>query len=143
MLLVIGLSNALVAAGLALAVAIVSRFCRHPALIHSLWIVVLLKLITPPLVTVPVPSSVLWQANPTRSEPAAVANVTREAVVEPATNSSAVAIPDNCDPFRPRRDTQRSGGANEASIAADPSMPAEPAFESPSDEFEPLTTTQN
>src|SRR5271157_6008186 len=47
------LSNALVATGLALAPLVVSRFGRSPALVHSLWLVVLLKLVTPPLVQVP------------------------------------------------------------------------------------------
>jgi len=47
------LSNALVATGLALAPLVVSRFGRPPALVHSLWLVVLLKLVTPPLVQVP------------------------------------------------------------------------------------------
>lgn len=48
-LLDIGLSNALVALGLAAVVAVVGRFCRRPAVMHSLWLLVLLKLVTPPL----------------------------------------------------------------------------------------------
>ena len=49
------LGNALVAAALALvpAVAVLTRAGRSPALIHSLWLLVLLKLVTPPLVRVP------------------------------------------------------------------------------------------
>ena len=47
------LSNALVATVLALAPLVLSRFGRSPALVHSLWLVVLLKLVTPPLVQVP------------------------------------------------------------------------------------------
>ena len=47
------LSNALVATGLASAPLVLSRFGRSPALVHSLWLVVLLKLVTPPLVQVP------------------------------------------------------------------------------------------
>ena len=47
------LSNALVATGLALAPLVLSRLGRSPALVHSLWLVVLLKLVTPPLVQVP------------------------------------------------------------------------------------------
>ncbi len=47
------LSNALTATGLALAPLALSRFGRSPALVHSLWLVVLLKLVTPPLVQVP------------------------------------------------------------------------------------------
>jgi beta-lactamase regulating signal transducer with metallopeptidase domain len=54
MLLQVGLSNALVASVLAAGVACVSRYVRRPALVHSLWLLVLLKLITPPLWSVPV-----------------------------------------------------------------------------------------
>ncbi len=48
-LLRIGLSNAAVAAVLALAALLVSRFVRRPALAHALWVLVLVKLVTPPL----------------------------------------------------------------------------------------------
>jgi bla regulator protein blaR1 len=59
-LLRIALSNALAAGILALAAGAVGRCCRRPALVHSLWLLVLLKLLTPPLVTVPLP----WPAAP-------------------------------------------------------------------------------
>ena len=49
------LSNALVATVLALPPLVLARFGRSPALVHSLWLVVLLKLVTPPLVTIPLP----------------------------------------------------------------------------------------
>src|ERR1700704_2555553 len=42
---------------LALAAAVVCRFCRKPALAHALWLLVLLKLIVPPLWKVPVSDS--------------------------------------------------------------------------------------
>jgi beta-lactamase regulating signal transducer with metallopeptidase domain len=48
-------SNALVATGLALLAAVVGRFCRSPALVHSLWLLVLIKLVSPPLTGVQVP----------------------------------------------------------------------------------------
>jgi bla regulator protein blaR1 len=48
------LSNALVATGLAVVAAGAGRFCRRPALVHALWVLVLVKLVTPPLVPVPV-----------------------------------------------------------------------------------------
>ena len=47
------LSNALVATGLALVPLILGRLGRSPALVHILWLVVLLKLVTPPIVAVP------------------------------------------------------------------------------------------
>ena len=46
------LSNAVVVAVLAMPVAIMGRACRRPALIHGLWLVVMLKLVTPPVVPV-------------------------------------------------------------------------------------------
>ncbi len=49
------LSNAVVAALLALAAAALSALCRRPALAHRLWLLVLLKLVTPPLFPVHLP----------------------------------------------------------------------------------------
>src|SRR4051812_38404526 len=49
-----GLSNALMAAVLALPAAAVARLGRRPALAHALWLLVLLKLLTPPLIPIPV-----------------------------------------------------------------------------------------
>ena len=51
-----GLSNAVSATVLALAVACLGRLLwRRPALLHGLWVLVLVKLITPPLYDVPIP----------------------------------------------------------------------------------------
>jgi beta-lactamase regulating signal transducer with metallopeptidase domain len=55
-LLYLALSNAVLATLLAALVAVVTRFCRRPSVRHALWLLVLLKLITPPLV----PLSVAW-----------------------------------------------------------------------------------
>ncbi|HEV3120169.1 MAG TPA: hypothetical protein VGY58_24120, partial [Gemmataceae bacterium] len=46
-LLQVGLSNALVATILALLAAVIGRVCRRPALVHCLWLLVLIKLLTP------------------------------------------------------------------------------------------------
>jgi beta-lactamase regulating signal transducer with metallopeptidase domain len=51
----VGLGNAVAATLLALAAAAVGRLARRPALAHGLWLLVLLKLLTPPLWQVPVP----------------------------------------------------------------------------------------
>ena len=51
----VALSNTLLAAMLALAALAVSRTFRRPALSHAMWLIVLLKLITPPLWNVAVP----------------------------------------------------------------------------------------
>jgi len=48
------LVNAIIATFLAMAVALIARCCRRPAVVHGLWLLLLLKLITPPLVTWPV-----------------------------------------------------------------------------------------
>lgn len=49
----IGLSNAASATVLALVVWLVTRVWRHPVLAHTLWFIVLVKLLTPPLLTIP------------------------------------------------------------------------------------------
>src|SRR5437868_5333583 len=53
-LLEAGLANAAAATVLALVAAAVGRVARRPALAHALWLLVLLKLLTPPLVAVQV-----------------------------------------------------------------------------------------
>jgi beta-lactamase regulating signal transducer with metallopeptidase domain len=54
-LLLVGVSNAVVAGALAVVAAAAGRLCRRPALTHSLWLIVLIKLVTPPLVHLSVP----------------------------------------------------------------------------------------
>jgi beta-lactamase regulating signal transducer with metallopeptidase domain len=49
------LNNALASALLAIVVAAVAWNCRKPAFVHSLWLIVLLKLVTPPAILLPVP----------------------------------------------------------------------------------------
>src|SRR5262245_52355694 len=49
-----GLTNAALATLLAVAAWIVARMCRLPALTHLLWVIVLLKLLTPPHVQAPI-----------------------------------------------------------------------------------------
>ena len=57
------LSNAVIATAMALAVVALARFLRHrPAVVHAMWLIVLLKLVTPPLVFVPVNFG--WEARP-------------------------------------------------------------------------------
>src|SRR2546422_734012 len=59
-LLEIGLTNAGLATVLALGAAVLSRMCRRPALTHALWLLVLVKLLTPPFLPVTVPWPVRW-----------------------------------------------------------------------------------
>src|SRR5437868_7137209 len=53
-LLYVGLANAACAALLAVPALLATRFCRRPALVHSLWLLVLIKLVTPPIFRPPV-----------------------------------------------------------------------------------------
>ncbi|HEY7426255.1 MAG TPA: M56 family metallopeptidase [Gemmataceae bacterium] len=82
-LLNIALSNAVVAAVLALVAAAAGALCRRPALVHGLWLLVLLKLVTPPLLRIPV----AW---PTALESvqAPVAASAMEAPISETTSSS-------------------------------------------------------
>src|SRR6266849_2442104 len=54
LLMQVGLSNAVVATILGVTAALVGWISRRPALAHALWLLVLVKLITPPLYPVPV-----------------------------------------------------------------------------------------
>ncbi len=54
-LLRLAVMNTLGAAALAVVALAVGRWCRRPAVVHGLWLLVLLKLLTPPLIDVPVP----------------------------------------------------------------------------------------
>ena len=51
----VAISNAVVAIPLAGLAWLMSGICRRPAVTHTLWTLVLVKLLTPPLVTVPLP----------------------------------------------------------------------------------------
>ena len=62
-LLRVGLSNAAVAVVLAVLAVAAGCLCRRPAVAHGLWLLVLLKLVTPPLVHVPLP----WPADPAQN----------------------------------------------------------------------------
>lgn len=65
-LLHVGLSNAVVATVLALVAGVAGvLWRRRPALAHGLWLLVLLKLLTPPLVRVPIPVAVDAEATAT------------------------------------------------------------------------------
>jgi bla regulator protein BlaR1 len=53
-LLEIGLTNAAIATGLAIVAAGAAKFGARPMVVHGLWLLVLLKLVTPPLISLPV-----------------------------------------------------------------------------------------
>ncbi|HEX4792671.1 MAG TPA: M56 family metallopeptidase [Humisphaera sp.] len=52
-LLQIGLANAVIATPAALAAWLLGRLIRRPALAHALWVLVLIKLLTPPIIQIP------------------------------------------------------------------------------------------
>ena len=61
-----GLSNAVAATLMAMLVTALSRpLSRRPAILHGLWLLVLIKLVTPPLFDIPIP----WPISTTAAEP--------------------------------------------------------------------------
>jgi beta-lactamase regulating signal transducer with metallopeptidase domain len=102
-LIAIGLWNAAASAVLALLAAAVSRLGRRPALAHTLWLLVLLKLVTPPLV----PFSLSW----------------------PAAESVGANPPVRAESAAPLEEPVALAAADEEPVAAD--VPADPAWESP------------
>jgi beta-lactamase regulating signal transducer with metallopeptidase domain/molecular chaperone GrpE (heat shock protein) len=88
-LLRIGLSNAVVALLMALVVVTVACVWRRPAVLHALWLLVLVKLVTPPLVWVRIP----WPIIP--DSPPVVASTAEPAAVEPLPEGDTVFVPDS------------------------------------------------
>lgn len=72
MLLHIGLSNAVLAGGLAIVATLVGAVWRRPAVVHGLWLLVLLKLVTPPFLSVPLPEWTTATPPTAIAEPVAV-----------------------------------------------------------------------
>jgi beta-lactamase regulating signal transducer with metallopeptidase domain len=94
------ISNLLVASVLGLVAWRVSRRGRHPALAHALWVLVLVKLVTPPVVDLPVlpqgmdPAALVgaleegWHSRALNGEPAGAA-VTEPVLLAEATSAGA------------------------------------------------------
>ena len=91
------IANAVTATLLAIGVALFARLCRRPAVAHWLWLMVFLKLITPPLITFPL--TILPPPQEFHESPATVVSVEKSAtcksqspaitvVVAPANTSS-------------------------------------------------------
>jgi beta-lactamase regulating signal transducer with metallopeptidase domain len=89
-LLRIGLSNAIVALLMALMVVTVACVWRRPAVLHALWLLVLVKLVTPPLIWVRIP----WPIIPD-SPPVAVVPTVEPVAVEPAPEGNATFVSDS------------------------------------------------
>jgi beta-lactamase regulating signal transducer with metallopeptidase domain len=86
-LLRILLTNAAIAGLIAVVAFALSRLVRRPAVAHALWLLALLKLVTPPLVSLPLLPA--WRAVPTRGAPAAPSIV--PLATAPATIASSAA----------------------------------------------------
>jgi beta-lactamase regulating signal transducer with metallopeptidase domain len=94
-LLQIGLSNAVVATLLALVLGCVGLVWRRPALLHCLWLLVLLKLVTPPLLWIPVH----WPAPPTPTAAPAAPAVAPPTDADPAATPAVISqSPATADP---------------------------------------------
>ncbi|MDB5387715.1 MAG: hypothetical protein JWM11_3361 [Planctomycetaceae bacterium] len=89
-LIEIGLLNAPIALCLAGTVLLVGRFWKQPALLHALWVLVLVKLLMPPLVQVPLPWELPdWIATQTQIVPSIAADHQSELVSDLLAQSSA------------------------------------------------------
>jgi beta-lactamase regulating signal transducer with metallopeptidase domain len=98
------LSNALAATFMAAIVVGLSRICRRPALTHSLWLVVMLKLVTPPLVPISLPVANVFA--PIRSS-SAIVHINGGAGA--AGHFEALAEPDVDEDIRRRSDDSFAG----------------------------------
>jgi len=85
-----GLANAAAAAVLAIGVALITRVWRNPHLAHALWLIVLLRLVAPPLFRIPV-SSPDWLAQRTPAVQPQTANEGELSVPHPVVNERGAA----------------------------------------------------
>jgi len=135
------LSNAAVVAILAPLVSVFARFQRRPALVHSLWLLVLLKLFTPPLWPVPLSwlvHSDAYQAaanDRAGAEPGLPAESVETAALTPAVPEraedglQAMLGPDlvASAPVEPASRLSEQAAASPAASVLEPSAPAVPA----------------
>jgi beta-lactamase regulating signal transducer with metallopeptidase domain len=105
-LLQMGLGNAVTAGAVALVAFSVSRVCRRrPAFIHCLWLVVFLKLLTPPLVGVRLPWTLAWQDDDTAVVQAGTAADSAAEECPPATDLMLVPADEEGPPAEPEAPT--------------------------------------
>src|SRR5262245_46963443 len=90
----IGLANSVCASVLALAALAAGRVCRKPALLHGLWLLVLVKLITPPLFLLPLRILPAEKPAPVAQAPATkVPEPSLEPTSEPALVNQMLLLP--------------------------------------------------
>ncbi len=85
-----GLANALTVAVLAPAAYLAARLAKRPAWAHAVWLIVLLKLVTPPFVGVPVPAITAAAEEP--GEAAPPRSMSLEPVESPAVALAAIEV---------------------------------------------------
>src|SRR5262249_29943138 len=85
-----GLANAATAALLAMCVAVITRVWRNPHLAHLLWLIVLLRLVAPPIVQVPLPSFEWRGARDTPTTAVTVVDIPSATVAKSPTPHRAV-----------------------------------------------------
>ena len=90
----IGLSNAVVALGLALLAFGAGRMFRRPAVTHGLWLLVLIKLVTPPLAWIPVVNLPAAEA-PELADAGAAANEAKAPVAPPSEPETGIDLADD------------------------------------------------
>jgi uncharacterized protein (TIGR03067 family) len=115
-------SNVVVATAVAAIAFLVSRLCRRPQLAHALWMLVLVKLITPPVIGVRAPQFASWRSvdrstavnQPTRDEgQAPILDLPTTLVAGERQAESALA------PSSPRRAELAAAGAPASARPAD------------------------
>src|SRR5215831_8806092 len=96
----IGLLNAVLATGLAILAAAARVLRRRPAFVHALWLLVLLKLLTPPFLVIPI--SWLPRAEPESRVPEWTkqsSSIGRVVRVEPLPSPRAPTTTDRTEPL--------------------------------------------
>ena len=116
-------SNALLVVVLAAGVTLLGRVWKNPLCLHLLWLFVLLKLVTPPLVTVPVPLPER-QASPAIEESAASRPLAAPSRVEIAGRAAAPATVDVNDAIAVHSHENRVTAESQAPPASVDAVPA-------------------
>jgi beta-lactamase regulating signal transducer with metallopeptidase domain/thiol-disulfide isomerase/thioredoxin len=113
-------SNALLIVGLAVCVGLLGRVWKNPLCLHLLWVLVLLKLVTPPVAIVPIASPTITESpipesrevTPPPTEPVRL-DASRE---EPAAVVSEPAMSLPAAPFQPETPRHSNGGGDYTSV---------------------------
>ena len=116
--------NIAVAGILALAATVAGRFFRRPAVAHGLWLLVLLKLVTPPLWQVPVPWPVSKAAEPSPDIGNSAENLEQDYAAAMAAAAMLVAI----DPKRAENQSALQPVAGNSDTETGTPAPAEYRF---------------